>query len=232
MCVFRFGGENMKHLIWISGLLAAICYLTHDIVGGLLYPDYSFLTRAVSDLTGLDSPVRYFTVPLTLAYGFFAIVCVILSIISFKNKSNIVVMIGLYLFLAMHVVSAVGYTLFPLDSTLPSSDFKNRMHIVVTVLVVVLSISSLIVIAVGGFLKKKPHHKLSIYSIIAFVLMALGAILTNAAPSSVFGIVERFSTYSAVIYTCVLGFYSYVKNEKLIEGGQHYTKPNVPDVYC
>ena len=46
-------------------------------------------------------------------------------------------------------------------------------------------------------------------AIAALVCMFLGVAGSNSLPKEVFGIFERFSTYSAVIFTGVLGVYAY-----------------------
>ena len=108
------------------------------------------------------------------------------------------------MFAAMNVISAVGYTLFPLtDAGLPDG-FQNVMHIVVTVFVVAASIVSLVFTGVGGFLKR-CDRALGAAAWTAFALMLAGAVGSGAAPKAVFGIFERFSTYSAAAFTAFLG---------------------------
>ena len=78
------------------------------------------------------------------------------------------------------------------------------MHIVVTALVVLFSIVSLILIAVGG---RKTIPSLSVWSVVCFAAMMLSAVGTGVMPKAVFGLFERFSTFSAVIFNAVLGVY-------------------------
>ena len=42
------------------------------------------------------------------------------------------------------------------------------------------------------------------------LFMMLGAILSSIVNPNYFGIVERFSTYSVVVYTLIIGIYSYI----------------------
>ena len=78
------------------------------------------------------------------------------------------------------------------------------MHIVVTALVVVFSIVSLVLIAVGG---RKTIPSLSVWAVVCFAAMMLGAIGTGVMPKSVFGLFERFSTFTVVVFNAVLGIY-------------------------
>ena len=55
--------------------------------------------------------------------------------------------------------------------------------------------------------KKKEVRGIGIWAAIALLLMFVGAIGSGAAPAQYFGIFERFSTFSAVGFTAVLGVY-------------------------
>ena len=99
----------------------------------------------------------------------------------------------------------MGYNLFPWVSDAPISNPQNVMHLVVTVLVVVFSLASLALIAIGA---KKEHIKsLSIWAIFCLAAMIIGPIGTSLLPKAVFGLFERFSTFSAVVFNAVLGIY-------------------------
>lgn len=85
--------------------------------------------------------------------------------------------------------------------------FNDIMHVyVVTALVVLLSVISLGVIAVGGFRNKK-YRSLAIWASAALLLMFLGAVGTNVVPEEYFGIPERFSVFAATGFNAVLGVY-------------------------
>lgn len=77
---------------------------------------------------------------------------------------------------------------------------------ILTVVVVLLSISSMFLIAVGCI--KDKRKALGIGTIAALVLMASGPV-HMALSKEVFGIFEHFSTYSAVIYLGILSIFLY-----------------------
>ena len=112
---------------------------------------------------------------------------------------------GVYFFSAMEWVCNVGYNLFPWVSDAPSSNPQNIMHLVVTILVVVFSLLSLVLVAIGA--GKEQIKSLRIWAIICFVAMIIGPIGTSMLPKAVFGLFERFSTFSAVVFNGVLGIY-------------------------
>ena len=79
------------------------------------------------------------------------------------------------------------------------------MHLAVTVLVVVLSLASLVLVAIGA--TKEQIKSRSIWAIVCLSAMMIGPIGTALLPKTVFGLFERFSTFSAVVFNAVLGIY-------------------------
>ena len=204
--------ENKKWLkrfaSWamIAGVLALVFYIVHDIVGGMNYPGYDRMSQAVSDLTATDAPSYQIASYYSHIYGIFSCMCCALLCV-LAHDLNKTLKWGIYLFALMNFVSAIGYSLFPLSSAGYDGSFQSFMHVyVVTILVILLSIVSLILIAIGSF--KSGRKALGILAIIAFVAMFFGAAGTAAFPKEVFGIIERFSTYSAVVFTAILGIFS------------------------
>jgi hypothetical protein len=82
---------------------------------------------------------------------------------------------------------------------------QNILHLAVTILVVVFSLLALIFIAIGA--KKISMKSLHISAILCLTMMLIGAIGTALLPNSVFGIFERFSTFSVVILNAILGLH-------------------------
>ena len=207
--------KKRKIINWLclTGILSLIFYILHDVVGTLNYPGYNWTREAVSDLTATDSPVYGIAHSLSLVYGILSCLCSLLVCILVKKEEKKTLRLGVYLFTTMNFISAIGYSLFPLSSKGYDGSFQSFMHVyVITIAVVLLSIISLILISVGAFKSKKKL--LGTLSIVALLLMFFGAAGSGILPKSVFGIVERFSTYSAVVFTTILGIYGFNKIEK------------------
>ena len=79
------------------------------------------------------------------------------------------------------------------------------MHLVVTGLVVILSLASLVLVAIGA--RKEQMKSLSMWAIACLIAMLIGPMGTALLPKAVFGLFERFSTFSAVVFNAVLGMY-------------------------
>ncbi len=189
------------------GIAGTVFYFLHVIIGSMNYPDYNPVTQAVSDLTAAAAPSRDIASALTGISGICTVALCILLCVMYQGKVNKPFRLGIYLFTAMRSVSAVGYTLFPLSAS--GGLFQDTMHIVVTVLVVVLSIASMVLIAVGCF-RRGMHRVFGTITLVALILMFIGSIGVGSLPAY-FGVAERFSVYSVVLYGAALAVFGFVE---------------------
>ena len=205
--------KNKKLANWfcLSGVIGLVFYILHDIVGAMYYPNYSWMSQAVSDLTAINAPSFVIASGLSSIYGIFSCLCCAMVCVVVQEKANRILRLGVYLYTVMNFISAIGYSLFPLSESGYAGSFQDIIHLyVVTALVVVLSIASLLLIAVGG-LKNKVNKPLAILALLSLGFMFLGVIGVSVVPPDYFGIPERFSVYSAVVFTAVLGVYGYLE---------------------
>lgn len=199
--------KKLCKLFCLTGLLGIVFYLAHDVIGAMNYPGYNWMSQAVSDLTATDAPSFAIASGLSSVYGIMSVACC-LFVCVLSAKRHKLTRIGIALFTVMNLISAVGYSIFPLSGAGYDGSVQSFIHVyVITTAVVLLSIVSLILIAIGSF--KDKQKGIAICALIALVLMFVGAVGSNVVPKEYFGIVERFSTYSAVVFTGVLGVYFY-----------------------
>jgi len=207
---------KLVRLLSLSGVVAAVFYFLHVYVGIQNYPNYNSLSQAVSDLTAIDAPSFVIASRFSSLYSLFAVLgCTFLCLLV-SNQINKTFRLGIYLYTIMNWVSSVGYTLFPLSGKGFQGSFQDIMHLyVVTTTVVLLSIVSLILIFIGGR-QNKETKVIAILGLIALLSMFLGSIGTGIAPKEYFGVFERFSVFSVVIYTALLGLFGYTyKNSQI-----------------
>ena len=202
--------KKLDNWLCLSGVISIIFYLLHDIIGAMYYPNYNWLSQAVSDLTASDSESFVVASGFVTVYKIFNCLCCALLCIIIKNQKSKILRIGIYLFAVMSYVSAIGYALFPLSSSGYDGSISSFIHVyILTTLVVLLSIISLVIIAVGSFKDDNKHKVLGTLAIITLILMFVGAVGSANVSKEYFGLVERFSTYSAVIFTGILGIYGF-----------------------
>lgn len=200
---------KLVRLLSLSGVVAAVFYFLHVYFGIQNYPNYNSLRQAVSDLTATDAPSFVVASRFSSLYSLFAVLgCTFLCLIV-ANQINRTFRLGIYLYTIMNWVSSVGYTLFPLSGQGFQGTFQDIMHFyVVTIAVVLLAIIALLLIFMGG--RRHQETKLiAMLGIMALLSMFFGSIGTGIASQAYFGLFERFSVFSVVIYTALLGLFGY-----------------------
>lgn len=198
--------RSLIHWCGLLGVVSLISYVVALLFSPLAYPGYDWMAQAVSDLSALDAPSRGLWTQLASLYGVSGIVSIMMVCVFIQGKLNRTLRLGIYLFAVMNWVSYVGYEAFPLTQKGYAGSFQDIMHLVVTALVVLLSISSLILIMTGGY-RHQFYPSLAHWAAAALSLMLLGAVGTALVPVEYFGIPERFSVLSATGFNAVLGVY-------------------------
>ena len=192
----------------ICGLISLLSYTAMVVFSPLAYPGYDWMSMAVSDLSAEGAPSQMLADRLNALFGpcgIVSIMAVCVAMYGCKSKSF---RWGILCFAAMEWICNVGYKMFPWVMNAPDSNPQNVMHLIVTALVVIFSLAALILIAIGA--GKEGMRSLQTWALICLAMMLIGPLGTALLPKSVFGIFERFSTFSAVIFNAVLGMYLYL----------------------
>ncbi len=195
--------RTLLHFCGLLGVVSLLSYTAMVVFSPLAYPGYDWLSMAVSDLSAVGAPSAALASRLNALFAPCGIVSIMAVCVSMEHVTERLLRLGVYFFCAMEWVCTVGYEMFPWVSGADGADPQNIMHLLVTVLVVVFSIASLILIAWGA--RKGKHKALSAWAVLCLAMMLLGAMGTGVMPEAVFGLFERFSTFSAVIFNAVLG---------------------------
>lgn len=189
----------------LFGVISLISYAAMVVFSPLVYPGYDWLSMAVSDLSAVGAPSADLANRLNALFAPCGIVSIMAVCVSMEHVREKLLRLGIYIFCAMEWVCNVGYEMFPWVSGADGANPQNIMHLIVTVLVVVFSLTSLVLIAVSA--RKGKHKELSVWAVLCLTMMLLGAVGTGVMPKAVFGLFERFSTFSAVIFNAILGIY-------------------------
>jgi len=197
----------------LFGAAGVIFYFLHVIFGTIFYTGYNPAAQAISDLTASNSPSKNIAMPFSALYGLFTVIFSAYFFAFFKRKINKCVTFGAGIFCIMNIVSFLGYTFFPVSESGYARTFQDKMHIAVTIIVVILTIIALILFIIG-FFKTKTLKYIGIISLCTFLLLLTGAMLITILPKEYFGAAERINVYSIVIYTGIMSFwmYKYTKN--------------------
>ena len=168
--------NKILKLVPLLGIFSVIFYFLHIILGEIFYEGYNLLAQAVSDLTASNSPSKNIARPFSALYG----ICTIIFSAGFfaylRNKINKTIAVSSFIFCIMNTISFFGYTFFPLSEAGYAGTFQDKMHLIVTVFVVLLTIVSLVLFSIG-FLRVKAHKWLGIISICALLILMAGQCL-------------------------------------------------------
>lgn len=209
--------KTLLNKLGLLGVVSLMSYMAAVVFAPLKYPGYNWMAQAVSDLSAANAPSLQLWNQLSCLYGVCNIVSIMMVCVGVQGKLTKLLRLGIYIFAGMEWVSAVGFTMFPLSDSGYAGTFQDKMHIVATTLVVVLSLASLILIIISG-IRNKKYRSYSIWAAVALLMMLIGAVGMNLIPQSYFGIVERFSVFAATGFNAVLGIYLFLGFEKN-EGG-------------
>lgn len=189
----------------IFGILSLLSYTAMVVFSPLAYPGYDWLRMAVSELSADGAPSQALAEQLNALYGPCALVSIMAVCVGVTNCSSKAFRLGVYSFAGMQWLSSVGYTLFPWVSGADGSDPQNLMHLMITVLVVVLSVAALALCARGA--KGERLKPVRVWALACLAAMLAGPLGTALLPASVFGLFERLSTFSAVVFNAALGVF-------------------------
>ena len=196
--------KNFMNYCGLLGIVALLSYTAAVVFSPLAYPGYNWMAQAVSDLSASNAPSLGLWNQLSRLYNICTLICAMMVCAGIQGKGSRLLRTGIYLFTAMEWISAVGFSMFPLSDSGYAGTFQDKMHILSTILVVLLSIVSLVMLIIAGA-KRKEYRSFGVFAGIALGMMLVGALGMNIVPKEYFGVVERFSVFAAVGYNAVLG---------------------------
>lgn len=196
--------KNFMNYCGLLGIVALLSYTVAVVFSPLDYLGYNWMAQAVSDLSASNAPSLGLWNQLSSLYNICTLICAMMVCAGIQGKGSRLLRSGIYLFTAMEWISAVGFSMFPLSDSGYAGTFQNKMHILSTILVVLLSIVSLVMLIIAGT-KRKEYRSFGVFAGIALGMMLVGALGMNIVPKEYFGVVERFSVFAAVGYNAVLG---------------------------
>ena len=200
--------KTLVQKLGLLGVVSLLSYTAAVVFSPLAYPGYDWMAQAVSDLSAADAPSLALWNQLSSLYNVCELLCVMMVCVGMQGKKTRLLRTGIWLFAAMQWISAVGYRMFPLSSSGYAGAFQDKMHILATVLVVLLSIASLTVIIAAGA-RNKACRSYGICAGIALGMMLVGALGMKIVPAAYFGVVERFSVFAATDFNAALGIQLY-----------------------
>ena len=204
--------KTLVQKLGLLGLVSLLSYTAAVVFSPLAYPGYDWMAQAVSDLSAADAPSLELWNSLSSLYNVCEVMCVMFVCVGIQGKKTRLLRTGIYIFAAMEWISAVGFRAFPLSSSGYAGAFQDKMHLVITALVVVLSIVSLTTILVAGA-RDRGCRSYGVCAAAALGMMLVGAMGIKIVPAEYFGVVERFSVFAATGFNAALGIQLFCRKE-------------------
>ena len=212
-------------MLLVCGILAPLVFVGTDIVAGLLYPDYSFASQAVSELFAIGAPTSALVVTL------FTLASLLVLAFAFGVWRSADGRRALRVLAVLFAVSAVDglllWTFFPMHMRGSARTFTDTMHLILSANPVVPA--SLVVAAVA--FKKWLRY----YSLVTIVLLvALATLSFTYAPALAanqptpwLGLSERaaqwaYHVWQIVLATVLLSDSSFRRTRPLHQQPQHH----------
>jgi len=207
-CPLNLIPKKIARLLLLSGIFAVIFYALHIVIGSMNYPGYNHLTQAISDLTGEGAPSQAIASVFSTIYAILSVIFAFAVFLVFRNDKKLKKIASIIFFFTM-LISFVGYGLFPLDNSLPTSAFVNVMHIIVTIFVVLPTIAMFVLFGIS-FIREKNMRLFGYFTFFCLFLMFLGSMLMGVGPSGYFGVYERMNIYAIQCWYLVFSVLLYV----------------------
>ena len=208
----REGGKLLAlRTLALSGVIAAIFYLSHVIGGRMVWSSYNPLIQPISDLTAITSISQPVASKILWGYNIFNLLFCGVLLVFFKSffPINKIFYSGLVLKTLAELLATFGYKVFPLADTAWGNSFQNTMHYAITAVIVFSYIVLSILLALGLFKTKKYPKMTCFLKIFSIVFIGSGfftVLATQVLPSYI-GVIERVNLYSLMVLNVVLAFW-------------------------
>ena len=198
-----------KKLLYYGGIFAPIAYLLNDIIGGIVTPNYSYITNTVSDLTKAGTQDTYLLGSIILLISSLMGIAFGIGIMShYRYKDSKLIFLGGLFLMIIGIFTTFTGTIFPQDTIGGEVTFPGTMHLVLVGISAILLFPSLLMIGTGLY-REKQWRSFRQYTFISVLIMFIFGILSAIVIMNgieLMGLVERISVYTFQIWSVVLAY--------------------------
>jgi hypothetical protein len=185
---------RLRNLFLLCGILAPLLFIGTDLLAGMLYDNYNFITQSISELSAYEAPTRPLIVPLNFAYNIL-IIAFAFGIWGSGVKSRAqLIMTGL---LVGNAIVALLATFFPMHLSEDMSTPANTMNVIILGVSLVLLLLSILF---GAFAYKNWFRLYSIGTLLTFIMLTIFGLFQT---TSHVGAQERTITYGCLLWVAV-----------------------------
>ena len=199
----------MKKSINILLIMAAISYVLAVIIGGFLKENYSHVYNAISELSEVGTKNIAVVNILFLFYNYILIIYSVLYLFLYKKTMDLKTMI-IYILIFICGLSGIMMEIFPQEPRGIELTIKGIMHFVFAGIA---AIATILITVLSWIKYKKINETYSSYSLMSFIVIFVAGlvniILMNIGVDNFFGLIERITIGSFIVWLFVTGLYKY-----------------------
>jgi len=213
----------------VCGIISAYLYIATDIIGGLVYDGYSFVSQAISELSAVGAPSAPLVIPLLVVYNLLVLAfgVGVLREPSGGRRSLKVAGAALTTYATLGLVTIAFPTFFRMQQRGAGSLATDAPHIVLTGVLVGLL---LVAIGSGAF---AFGTRFRVYSLLTLLIVIVAGAFTVpfaarlAAGQSTpgLGIVERVDVYVSVLWPAMLAIALFLRSPLGTTSGARLATP-------
>jgi len=191
------------------GVFSSVLYIGTDLIGGLRYDGYSFVSQAISELSAVGAPSKPFVDPLFSAYNLLALMFgfgVYQTALAGRNRALRFSAIALICYGTIGVLTGTLGSFFSMQQRGTGSLATDAPHIVLTGVLVLLLLLAIgfSAFALGNRFRAYSFTTLGTMIVFGALTIPFAARLAAGEPTVGMGIVERIDVYSALLWVAVL----------------------------
>jgi hypothetical membrane protein len=194
----------------LCGILGSLIYVFTVLLGGIVTPNYSHVSQAISELIAFGSPKKALLDPLFDAYNVLVVLFAV-GLYQARNPKRSYV-VGTLLLAAAGIVGLIMTLLFPMDPRNAPATVAGQMHILLAGVESVFTIVTVFSMGIA-FRGDKKWLGFSNYSLITGVLILITGVLTaisTAQGSSILGLFERATIGLFLLWVFVVAVRLYI----------------------
>ncbi len=194
----------LQKVLLACGVLSSLFYVAIDVIDGLQWQHYSWISQEFSRLSAIGAPSRPIHLALSPIYSLL-VIAFGLGVWATAGKRRALKVMGAGLIL--YAVNSIFWPwLFPENLSQPVSALTNTMHLVLTAVTV---ISWLVILGFAASAFAKPFSRYSIATLLTVLVFGAltapqGAALAAGQPTPWIGLTERINIYSFMLWAIVL----------------------------
>jgi hypothetical protein len=194
----------MRKILLVCGVASAIAYLIGDIAGGLVWPDYSHTSQAISELMAIDSPSRWLVLPLVQLSVLLAIAFGI-GMWQSAGRGRALRVAGAAL-IASGVLGFFAQVIFPMHMRGAAPATSDTMHATLTIVYVGVVLILVASAAAACGWRFRIYSAVTILVLVVFGILAGQDMSALAAqqPTPWLGLNERVNAYAYQVWIAAL----------------------------